>query len=147
MLVPEWTTCCSLTLEAANSINHRDMRLRRRIIVTAATARWAISTALALTLFSNATQRALAQDPFFKGKTINLVVGYSAGGGYDQYARLAARHLGRHIPGNPTVIVQNMPGAASMTSVRYLDANAPKDGTVVTMFDPRLLLEALPRQD
>jgi tripartite-type tricarboxylate transporter receptor subunit TctC len=54
-----------------------------------------------------------------------------------------ARHLGRHIPGNPNVIVQNMPGAASMTSVRYLDANAPKDGTVITTFDPGLVLETI----
>ena len=103
--------------------------------MTAATARWAISAALALVLFSNATQRALAQDPFFKGKTINLVVGYSAGGGYDQYARLAARHLGRHIPGTPNIIVQNMPGAASIKSVLYLDTVAPRDGSVITTFN------------
>ena len=71
------------------------------------------------------------------------MVGYSAGGGYDQYARLLARHYGRHIPGNPNVIVQNMPGAASMTSVRHLDANAPKDGTVITTFDPGLITQTL----
>jgi tripartite-type tricarboxylate transporter receptor subunit TctC len=84
---------------------------------------------------------AIAQDGFYKGKMVSIVVGYSAGGGYDQYARLMARHLGKHIPGTPTVIVQNMPGAASMTSVRYLDATAPKDGTVITTFDPGLILE------
>ena len=88
-----------------------------------------------------ATASAFAQDSFYKGKTVTIVVGYSAVGGYDQYARLVARHLGNHIPGNPTVIVQNMPGAASMTSVRYLDATAPKDGTVITTFDPGLILE------
>ena len=66
-----------------------------------------------------------------------------AGGGYDIYARLLARHIGRHIPGNPNVIVQNMPGAATMTSVRHLDANAPKDGTVITTFDPGLITETL----
>src|SRR5262245_16174253 len=85
-------------------------------------------------------QGALAQDAFYRGKTVTIVVGYSAGGGYDQYARLVARHLGRHIPGQPSVIVQNMPGAASMTSVRHLDANAAKDGTVITTFDPGLVL-------
>src|SRR4029077_5781685 len=85
-----------------------------------------------------------AQDEgFYKGKTITLVVGYSAGGGYDQYARLVARHLRKHVPGNPFVIVQNMPGAASMTSVRHLDANAAKDGTVITTFDPGLVLETI----
>jgi tripartite-type tricarboxylate transporter receptor subunit TctC len=78
---------------------------------------------------------------------VTLVVGYSAGGGYDQYARLLSRHLGRHIPGNPTVLVQNMPGAASLTSVRYLDANAPKDGTVLTTFDPGLITESFAQPD
>jgi tripartite-type tricarboxylate transporter receptor subunit TctC len=109
----------------------------------AARSLWALSTALALVLALAATQRALAQDPFFKGKTVTIVVGYSSGGGYDQYARLLARHIGRHIPGQPNVIVQNMPGAASMTAVRHLDANAPKDGTVITTFDPGLVLETI----
>jgi tripartite-type tricarboxylate transporter receptor subunit TctC len=94
-----------------------------------------------------AVHEAIAQDSFYKGKTVTIVVGYSAGGGYDQYARLVARHLGTHIPGNPTVIVQNMPGAASMTSVRYLDATAPKDGTVITTFDPGLILETFGTTD
>ena len=85
---------------------------------------------------------ATAQD-FYRGKTVTIVVGYSAGGGYDQYTRLLARHIGRHIPGNPNIVVQNMPGAASLTSVRYLSATAPKDGTVITMFDPGLILESL----
>jgi tripartite-type tricarboxylate transporter receptor subunit TctC len=89
------------------------------------------------------SHHASAQEPFYKDKTISLVVGYSAGGGYDQYARMLARHYGRHIPGNPNVIVQNMPGAASMTSVRYLDATAPKDGTVITTFDPGLITQVL----
>jgi tripartite-type tricarboxylate transporter receptor subunit TctC len=84
-----------------------------------------------------------AQESFYAGKTITLVVGYSAGGGYDIYARMLARHYGRHIPGNPNVIVQNMPGAASMTAVRHLEANAPKDGTVITSFDPGLIVQAL----
>jgi tripartite-type tricarboxylate transporter receptor subunit TctC len=104
--------------------------------------RWPV-VAFAAAFFGAAIQHAAAQDSFYKGKTVTLVVGYSAGGGYDQYARLVARHLGNHIPGNPTVIVQNMPGAASMTSVRYLDATAPKEGTVITTFDPGLILESL----
>jgi tripartite-type tricarboxylate transporter receptor subunit TctC len=95
-----------------------------------------------LALAIAAVTPAFAQDSFYKGRTVTIVVGYSAGGGYDQYARLVARHLGSHIPGTPTVIVQNMPGAASMTSVRYLDATAPKDGTLITTFDPGLILES-----
>jgi tripartite-type tricarboxylate transporter receptor subunit TctC len=98
---------------------------------------------LALPLVAMLPAPAVAQDPFYNGKTVTLVVGYSAGGGYDIYARMLARHYGRHIPGNPNVIVQNMPGAASMTSVRYLDATAPKDGTVITMFDPGLITQVL----
>src|SRR5947207_8896387 len=97
---------------------------------------------VALALCVIIPQPASAQQNFYRGKTVTLVVGYSAGGGYDQYARLLARHLGRHVPGNPSVIVQNMPGAASLTSVRHLDANAAKDGTVITTFDPGLVTES-----
>ncbi len=97
----------------------------------------------ALALVLVAASYASAQDDFYKGRTITIVVGYSAGGGYDQYARLLARHYGRHIPGNPNVIVQNMPGAASMTSVRYLDATAPKDGTVITTLRSGLITQVL----
>jgi tripartite-type tricarboxylate transporter receptor subunit TctC len=102
-----------------------------------------VTTAVAAALAFAVPGRAPAQDSFYANKTISIVVGYSAGGGYDIYARMLARHYGRHIPGNPNVIVQNMPGAASMTSVRYLDATAPKDGTVITMFDPGLITQVL----
>ena len=81
---------------------------------------------------------AIAQDAF-NGKTINIVVGYSAGGGYDQYARALARHIGNHIPGQPNAVVQNLPGAASLLAVRHLDTNPAKDGTVITTFDPGLI--------
>jgi tripartite-type tricarboxylate transporter receptor subunit TctC len=105
----------------------------------------AIGAALAL-LMGSAVSPARAQGDFrgdyYKAKTVALVVGYSAGGGYDQYARVLARHFGRHIAGNPTVLVQNMPGAASLTSVHYLGATAPKDGTAITMFDPGLITES-----
>src|SRR5262245_28038751 len=99
--------------------------------------------AVVAAMLAAATVAAPAQDSFYRGKTVTILVGYSAGGGYDQYARLVARHLGKRIPGNPTLIVQNMPGAASMTSVRYLDASAPKDGTAITTFDPGLVLETI----
>jgi tripartite-type tricarboxylate transporter receptor subunit TctC len=77
---------------------------------------------------------AAAQD-FYKGKTITLVVGFTPGGGFDLNARLLARYLGRYIPGNPDVIVQNMPGTASLKSVFYLDTTAPRDGTVIATFN------------
>src|SRR4029077_15163920 len=84
-----------------------------------------------------------AQSNFYAGKTITIIVGYSAGGGYDQYSRLLARHFGRHILGNPNVVVQNMPGAASLTAVRYLTNTAPRDGTAIVNYDPGLILESL----
>ena len=80
---------------------------------------------------------------FYKGKTVRLVVGFSSGGGYDPYARLLARHYGRFIPGNPTVIVQNMPGAASLNSVKFLSNGAPTDGTLINTFNPGLITQSL----
>src|SRR6266550_2357009 len=71
---------------------------------------------------------------FYKGKQINLIVGYGPGGGYDTYARLLARHFGRFVPGNPNVIVQNMPGAGSLRAVNYLYNVAPKDGAIIAAF-------------
>jgi tripartite-type tricarboxylate transporter receptor subunit TctC len=86
-----------------------------------------------------------AQDPesFYRGKTVRIVVGFSSGGGYDVYARVLARHIGRYIPGNPTVVVQNMPGAASLKSVQYLTTGAPADGTLITTFNPGLITQSL----
>ncbi|MGE3247564.1 MAG: Bug family tripartite tricarboxylate transporter substrate binding protein [Beijerinckiaceae bacterium] len=68
---------------------------------------------------------------FYKGKTVSLYVGYSAGGGYDTYARLLARHMDKHIPGKPSIVVQNMPGAGSTRMVNWLYNVAPKDGTAM----------------
>jgi tripartite-type tricarboxylate transporter receptor subunit TctC len=92
------------------------------------------SLAFALAAVAIAAAPARAED-FYQGKTLNLVVGYSAGGGYDINARLISRHIGRHIPGNPTVVVVNMPGAGSLRAVEHLEHHAPKDGTTVTLFD------------
>jgi tripartite-type tricarboxylate transporter receptor subunit TctC len=86
-------------------------------------------------------------DEFYKGKTFTFVVGFSPGGGYDVNARAVARYLPAHIPGNPNVIVQNMPGAGSLTSVRYLDVNAPKDGTAMTAFNPGLVTQSIFQPD
>jgi tripartite-type tricarboxylate transporter receptor subunit TctC len=77
---------------------------------------------------------ARAED-FYRGKTLTILVGFTPGGGFDINARLLARHMGRHIPGNPTVVVQNMPGAAGLNSVQYLDTAAPRDGTVIDIFN------------
>lgn len=68
---------------------------------------------------------------FYKGKTVRVIIGYGEGGGYDLYGRLAAEFLGRHIPGNPTVVAQNMPGAGSFKAAKFIYAAAPKDGSVL----------------
>lgn len=85
---------------------------------------------------------ARAQDAasFYKGKTVTVVIAFSAGGGYDLYARLLARHMGKYIPGNPTVVPQNMPGAGTLKAAKYLYEVAPKDGTVFGIFSRSLPL-------
>jgi tripartite-type tricarboxylate transporter receptor subunit TctC len=85
---------------------------------------------------------AQAQNPV-EFRTINIVVGSSAGGGYDTYARVLARHISRYIPGQPNIVVQNMPGASSLKAVKYLDTGPPTDGSVITAFNPGLLNESL----
>jgi tripartite-type tricarboxylate transporter receptor subunit TctC len=90
--------------------------------------------------------RASAQEAvadFFRGKQITIYVGSSAGGGYDTYARLIARYFGNHIPGNPTVVVENMPGAGSNKATGYVYAVAPKDGTAMAAVFPGALLDPL----
>jgi tripartite-type tricarboxylate transporter receptor subunit TctC len=76
-------------------------------------------------------------------KTITIVVGSPTGGGYDTYSRVLARHISRYIPGQPNIVVQNMPGASSLKAVKYLDTGPPTDGSVITSFNPGLLNESL----
>jgi tripartite-type tricarboxylate transporter receptor subunit TctC len=80
---------------------------------------------------------------FYRGKTVQLVVGYGPGGGYDVYARVLSRHIGKHIPGNPAIVVQNMPGAGSLRVANYLYSVAPKDGTVFGTFARNIPLMGL----
>jgi tripartite-type tricarboxylate transporter receptor subunit TctC len=103
-----------------------------------------ISIALALAAVTMAASAARA-DPvgdFYKGKSIRVIIGYGAGGGYDLYGRLAAEFLGRHIPGNPTVVAQNMPGAGSFKAARFIYSAAPKDGTVLGSVAQTIAIEA-----
>jgi tripartite-type tricarboxylate transporter receptor subunit TctC len=82
------------------------------------------------------TVAAFAQDAvadFYRGRQLNLIVGYGPGGGYDITARLVARYLGRYLPGNPAMVVQNMPGAGSLRAANYLYVNAPRDGTTIAL--------------
>lgn len=80
---------------------------------------------------------------FYRGKQIQIVIGYGSGGGYDLNARMLARHLSPHIPGNPTIVPQNMPGAGSLRAANYVLTVAPKDGTVIGAVDRQVSLTAL----
>ena len=88
-----------------------------------------------LLIASAATAAAAPVDDFYKGKTVLFVVGGSAGGGYDILGRAIARYIGQHIPGNPAVVAQNMPGAGGLVSMDYLSRTAAHDGTVIALVE------------
>ncbi len=103
-----------------------------------------IHRALALTITTFLlTHPAAADDPFYKGKTISLIIGSNASGGYDGYGRLLARHVGKYIPGNPNIVVQNMPGANGVRAASHVYSVAAKDGTVLGIFDQAMFLRQL----
>jgi tripartite-type tricarboxylate transporter receptor subunit TctC len=115
---------------------------RGPVVVLAAVFAALLALAVAFLLVTPARAQSVAD--FYRGKTIDLDIGYSVGGGYDLYARLIARRLGGHIPGDPTVVPKNMEGAGSLRLANYLYAAAPSDGTVIgatsrgAAFDPLL---------
>jgi tripartite-type tricarboxylate transporter receptor subunit TctC len=112
--------------------------MRKRHVLSAAVA--------AAAVLSSASSTALAQS-FYEGKTVRIVVGLAPGGGFDTYARLIGRHLGQHIPENPTVIVDNMPGAGSLVMANFLYKVAAPDGLTIGHFDGALILgQALGQQ-
>ena len=92
-------------------------------------------------LGTSASAQADAVADFYRGKTVQLLVGVNPGGEYDVHARLLARHLGRHIAGNPTIIVQNMPGAGGLAMANYLYNLAPKDGSALGVVSNGLLAQ------
>src|ERR671918_3005072 len=94
-------------------------------------------------LLSLSPSRALAQDTFFRGKTVRIIVGASAGGGYDTYSRTIARHMGKHIPGNPGLVVDNMPGAGFLISANHMYKVAKPDGLTIGHFIGGLFLQQL----
>jgi tripartite-type tricarboxylate transporter receptor subunit TctC len=84
---------------------------------------------------------AASVEEFYKGKTIQFIVGGSAGGGYDAYTRLIARHFSQYVPGKPATVVQNMPGAAMLIAANYIFNSAPRDGTVIGHWSGPLILQ------
>ena len=90
---------------------------------------------------ASADESAVAR--FYKGKQVSVIIGTTPGGGYELYGRLVARYIGKYIPGNPTVIVNNMPGAASVVALQHVYTVAPKDGTVIGAVYPQAIMEPL----
>jgi tripartite-type tricarboxylate transporter receptor subunit TctC len=98
--------------------------------------------ALALLMLASPAAAQSVAD-FYRGKSITLSVGLTAGGGYDLHARVLARHLGRHVPGAPSIVVKNVPGAAGLTLMNALYNSIPRDGTEIATFDRSIPLDAL----
>jgi tripartite-type tricarboxylate transporter receptor subunit TctC len=90
---------------------------------------------------------AQAVEDFYRGKTLRMLIGYGPGGGYDLYGRLVAEFLPRHLPGNPSIVPQNMPGAGSFAAAYYMADAAPKDGTVLGVLTQTLALDSLVKRD
>jgi tripartite-type tricarboxylate transporter receptor subunit TctC len=104
-----------------------------------------VATILALAA-GFAASEATAQDSvanFYRGKTVTIGVGFTAGGGYDLHARVLAHHLGKHLPGNPNFVVKNVPGAAGLALANGIANTAPRDGTEIATFDRAIPLEPL----
>ena len=102
-----------------------------------------VATVLATVFSIAAAQAQESVAEFFKGKQINVIVGSSAGGGYDTYARMLGRHMGRHVPGSPSFLVSNQPGAGGNVLANQLFAVGPKDGTAIGAPQSGVLLEPL----
>jgi tripartite-type tricarboxylate transporter receptor subunit TctC len=94
-----------------------------------------------LLLGGSAAAPAAEPDQFYKGKTVSIYIGFAAGGAYDYFGRLVARHIGKHLPGNPTVVAVSMPGAGSLTAANYLYARAPRDGTALGVVTQTVAIE------
>jgi tripartite-type tricarboxylate transporter receptor subunit TctC len=103
----------------------------------------AIPLSLAATLASLAVAHAQDAAEFYRGRTVSLVAGFNPGGGADTYARLVARHLGKHIAGNPTVVVRNMQGAGSVVAANHIYNVSPKDGTELGLFAGNITIDPL----
>src|SRR5437773_12206446 len=113
------------------------------------TRRWHMAKALCAFLLpivisvSMVLARAASVEDFYKGKTIQFIVGGSAGGGYDTYTRLIARYFAQYVPGTPSTVVQNMPGAAMLIAANYVFNSAARDGTVIGHWSGPLSLQHL----
>jgi tripartite-type tricarboxylate transporter receptor subunit TctC len=116
------------------------MKARHRGVVRTRLALAALAVA-----FAPSGAAAQGAEPFFKGKVINLYIGFAPGGTYDYYSRLVARFIGKHIPGTPAIVAQSMPGAGSFHAANFLYAVAPRDGTAMGMITQNTAIEEVLR--
>jgi tripartite-type tricarboxylate transporter receptor subunit TctC len=119
---------------------------RERVSRALSIARLAQLFAAGAGILSGCVDVASAQsgvEHFYAGKNVSVIIGFGVGGGYDTYARLLSRHMGRHLPGNPVFVPQSMPGAGSIKAANYIYAVAPKDGTTIGTFGEFLTIAPL----
>jgi tripartite-type tricarboxylate transporter receptor subunit TctC len=116
--------------------------MQTTFVLTRALAPLALAFAVA-----SPTIGAAADDGFYRGKTLTVTIGSTAGGAYDWYGRTFARYIGKYIPGNPNVVAQNMPGAGGVQATRYIYATAPKDGTAVGTVNSTLITTSLTKPE
>ena len=131
------TIARSSSLDANHIRTRKGGRRRARAMIVAT------SLAVALAVGAAAPARADAVADFYKGKSIDLFIGFGPGGGYDTYSRVLARHFGKFLPGNPTVTPQNMPGGGGLTVANFIYNKAPRNGTSLAMFGAFTGLEPL----
>ncbi len=105
--------------------------------------KFVIACGVAIIAVSTVPARSQSVEEFYKGRSMPLIIGFSAGSGYDIYARLLARFMGKYIPGNPTIVPQNMPGAGSQRAAQYIYSVAPKDGSVFGTMSRSMPVEPL----
>lgn len=106
-----------------------------------------VGIAILLLLIVSASAGAETTEEFFRGKQVRFIISTSAGGDYDQWSRLLIRHLGKHVPGNPRFIPQNMPGGGQLNATNYLYNQAPRDGSVIGMIGRNLPNDALLKKE
>src|SRR5262245_29664856 len=106
-----------------------------------------LGAAVGLAMLSAAPIQAQPVADFYRGKTLRMLIGYGPGGGYDIYGRLVAEFLPRHLPGSPTIVPQNMPGAGSFVAAKYMYDVAPKDGPVFGRLAQTLALDSVTNTD
>jgi tripartite-type tricarboxylate transporter receptor subunit TctC len=121
------------------------MAARTRHFTRGCTLLCGVALAIAAS-FTPTTQAPAQPDPvaaFYRGRTVQAVVGYTPGSTFEMYLRMFVRHLGRHVPGNPTIVVQHMPGAGSLKATAYLAGVAPRDGSVIGIINPVTTIEPM----